>query len=170
MHYQTLSNLFLHSSTFPRIRPLSSNLILAGNIGHPGLQSYEPFLRYISSNWANVFYVCGAYEYTNCFSPFHRLQEIRKVAFPHKNIHLLQKQTVFYKDMPILGCSLWSPQVNKNVFQNEQRWIQTEMKKYTEMMIITHYPLYTRENRFHYTVEESCKVKSWIYGVYSINK
>lgn len=47
------------------IKPSAPYLALCGDIGYPGAQLYEPFLKYCSENFEHVFYITGNHEYYN---------------------------------------------------------------------------------------------------------
>lgn len=47
------------------LKPSAPYLALCGDIGYPGAQLYEPFLKYCSDNFEHVFYIAGNHEYYN---------------------------------------------------------------------------------------------------------
>jgi predicted MPP superfamily phosphohydrolase len=47
------------------LKPSAPYLALCGDIGHPGAQLYEPFLKYCSEHFEHVFYIAGNHEYYN---------------------------------------------------------------------------------------------------------
>jgi|LakMenEpi03Aug12_release.lakeMendotaPanAssembly.Ray.scaffolds.fasta_scaffold167150_4 predicted MPP superfamily phosphohydrolase len=47
------------------LKPSAPYLALCGDIGYPGAQLYEPFLKYCSENFEQVFYIAGNHEYYN---------------------------------------------------------------------------------------------------------
>lgn len=47
------------------LKPSAPYLALCGDIGYPGAQLYEPFLKYCSENFEHVFYIAGNHEYYN---------------------------------------------------------------------------------------------------------
>ena len=55
----------LKSSKFPKIKPLTDYLFLAGDIGKINTPNYELFFDYCSQNWKKVFYVLGNHEFYN---------------------------------------------------------------------------------------------------------
>lgn len=47
------------------LKPSAPYLALCGDIGYPGAQLYEPFLKYCSESFEQVFYIAGNHEYYN---------------------------------------------------------------------------------------------------------
>lgn len=47
------------------LKPSAPYLALSGDIGYPGAELYEPFLKYCSDNFEHVFYIAGNHEYYN---------------------------------------------------------------------------------------------------------
>lgn len=47
------------------LKPSAPYLALCGNIGYPGAQLYESFLKYCSENFEYVFYIAGNHEFYN---------------------------------------------------------------------------------------------------------
>jgi predicted MPP superfamily phosphohydrolase len=47
------------------LKPSAPYLALCGDIGYPGAQLYEPFLKYCSKNFEHVFYIAGNHEFYN---------------------------------------------------------------------------------------------------------
>ena len=65
----------LKSSKFPKIKPLTDYLFLAGDIGKINTPNYEPFFDYCSENWKKVFYVLGNHEFYNSNKDFKTLNQ-----------------------------------------------------------------------------------------------
>jgi predicted MPP superfamily phosphohydrolase len=64
IHLETHHN--TSKSIFEKIlKPSSPYLALCGDIGYPGAQLYEPFLKYCSDNFKYVFYIAGNHEFYN---------------------------------------------------------------------------------------------------------
>jgi predicted MPP superfamily phosphohydrolase len=59
-HYHTSKDIFQKI-----LKPSASYLALCGDIGFPGAQLYEPFLKYCSENFKHVFYIAGNHEFYN---------------------------------------------------------------------------------------------------------
>jgi predicted phosphodiesterase len=51
--------------------PSAPYLALCGDIGYPGTQLYEPFLKYCSDNFEHIFYVAGNHEFYNTDKAIH---------------------------------------------------------------------------------------------------
>ena len=47
------------------LKPSAPYLALCGDIGYPGAQLYEPFLKYCSEKFEHIFYIPGNHEYYN---------------------------------------------------------------------------------------------------------
>ena len=72
MKIQYVSDIHLetHNNTSKEIfksilKPSAPYLALCGDIGYPGAQLYEPFLKYCSENFEHVFYIAGNHEFYN---------------------------------------------------------------------------------------------------------
>lgn len=64
IHLETHHN--TSESIFKKIlKPSAPYLALCGDIGYPGTQLYEPFLKYCSDNFEHVFYIAGNHEFYN---------------------------------------------------------------------------------------------------------
>ena len=64
IHLETHHN--TSKSIFEKIlKPSAPYLALCGDIGYPGAQLYEPFLKYCSENFEHVFYIAGNHEFYN---------------------------------------------------------------------------------------------------------
>lgn len=59
-HHNTSKDLFQKI-----LKPSAPYLALCGDIGYPGAQLYEPFLKYCSDNFEHVFYIAGNHEFYN---------------------------------------------------------------------------------------------------------
>jgi UDP-2,3-diacylglucosamine pyrophosphatase LpxH len=59
-HYNTSENIFEKI-----LKPSAPYLALCGDIGYPGTELYEPFLKYCSDNFEYIFYIAGNHEYYN---------------------------------------------------------------------------------------------------------
>ena len=112
--------------TFPRIKKLCSNLVLAGDIGSPKSLIYKQFIEYCASNWKNVFVVYGNHEYYNrndeCFTmksfdneskyfPNNVYFMNNSVLYLYKNSEvseILREPSVSENPIKIIGSVLWS--------------------------------------------------------------
>jgi DNA repair exonuclease SbcCD nuclease subunit len=64
IHLETHHN--TSKSIFEKIlKPSAPYLALCGDIGYPGAELYEPFLRYCSDSFEHVFYIAGNHEFYN---------------------------------------------------------------------------------------------------------
>jgi hypothetical protein len=64
------------------LKPSAPYLALCGDIGYPGAQLYESFLKYCSENFEHVFYIAGNHEFYN---------DIKSIKFL-KNKELMSKE------------------------------------------------------------------------------
>ena len=114
VHIQVYSDIhleFLNKSSFPKIKPLSPILILAGDIGHVGHKLFEPFMEYVNANWVRVYYVLGNHElYSSSHTIDKMIKRYKECIEKYPNITLLDKEVFEDKenDIVFVGCTLWS--------------------------------------------------------------
>lgn len=83
------------------------NVILAGDIGYPGTRQYSEFITHTSKLYDNVFLICGNHEYYK--KTLEEVPEIIKNTIKNlKNIYFLDNEFILYKDIYIIGTTLWS--------------------------------------------------------------
>jgi predicted phosphohydrolase len=81
----------------------SDLIILAGDI-HTGTESIKWLLEQNINK--PIIYVCGNHEYY--FQSYPKALDKLKEAAKNTNIHVLENDYYIYKDLVILGCTLWT--------------------------------------------------------------
>jgi len=96
-------------SKFPLIKPISTNLFLAGDIGHYNKQNFKNFFDYCSPKWKNIFYVLGNHEYyIDKKSIEYTTNKYIEFFSNYNNIHLLNNSFVTIDNINIYGSTLWT--------------------------------------------------------------
>jgi predicted phosphodiesterase len=121
MRLQVHSDIHLERYPTRRIRPRSSILVLAGDIGVPIFPSYKQFFKDTSRDFDTILYVLGNHEYERTWmgidkTDFSLLQEkfiernklIRDILSEMSNIYLLDNSEIKLKDKKIFGSTLWT--------------------------------------------------------------
>ena len=117
--FQVISDVHLEFySTYPKIKPLTKYLFLAGDIGtikDVKDMRIEKFLSYCSKNWEKTFYVLGNHEYYQEFGKkniltFEELEEkYKNICAKFDNIHLLSDSCIeIDKGLNVYGTTLWT--------------------------------------------------------------
>ena len=110
--FQLYSDIHLElfkSFKFPKIKPLTDYLFLAGDIGKINMLNYEPFFNYCSENWKKVFYVLGNHEFYHSKKDFKTLKTQYQTFFTkYKNVFLLDDNHIELDNIIIFGNVLWS--------------------------------------------------------------
>jgi predicted phosphohydrolase len=166
--FQLYSDIHLeYQNSYPLIKPIEENLILAGDIGILSKPNYKPFFDYCSNNWKKVFYVLGNHEY------YYSTDEIsvtrqKYIEFfkNYDNIIFLDNSVYEYSDnLRIVGSVLWSEpkfddrtfidnfehRIKKNLGITLQKFNELHKncvdfmlneinKKDKHLLIITHFP------------------------------
>ena len=137
--FQYFSDLHLerYVNTFPKIKQIADNLILAGDIGHPETEIYNEFFSYYSKKYENIYLVHGNHEVS-----FLDKQKINEKKFTEKNIHLLNNNFFIHKNkILIAGSILWTPKVNtiENTKSIHFLHDMVENSQYQKKIFITHY-------------------------------
>jgi len=96
--------------------PNCEYLFLAGDICKIGHINYTKFLQYCSDNWTKTFVVLGNHEYYNSRKTYDvLLSKYRELFELFDNVFLLEKDILELDDWVIVGCTLWSHIVNKQL-------------------------------------------------------
>jgi hypothetical protein len=108
--FQYFSDLHLERYLFiPKLNQIADNLILAGDIGHPGTELYKEFFSIQSKKYNNIYLVHGNHEIT------YLKNTKNKFIIPFKNVHLLNNDYIIHENkILIAGSILWTPNVDKN--------------------------------------------------------
>lgn len=109
--------------------------ILAGDIGNPFEDHYIEFLEKVSLQHDKTIIVTGNHEYYN--NSIHETdQHIRILLEDEYDVHFLQKDTLVYKNINFIGCTLWSNPTDKTLakYMNDFTKIKDfDFDKYVEM-------------------------------------
>lgn len=122
LDFQVHSDIHLERYPSRRLNPISSRLILAGDIGVPIFPSYREFFRDTSRKFDSIIYVLGNHEYertwigvdkTNYDLLENKFTErnlfIKDILSEFKNITLLDDQSIVIDDqIKIFGGTLWT--------------------------------------------------------------
>jgi predicted phosphohydrolase len=98
-----------------RIEPMCNICVLAGDIGYPFLETYELFLRGISSKFTHVFLIHGNHEYYQCGKNAGKSKEeiIFRTLYILRvnnlsNVHFLDNSYYDLGNLRFVGSTLWS--------------------------------------------------------------
>jgi predicted phosphohydrolase len=128
IHLELISRTKFNVNNFPKIKPLSDILFLAGDIGKINLPNYKEFFDYCSSNWKKIFYVLGNHEYYHSHKTIEKLNlEYKNFFTNYSNIHLLDNDIYEIDDYVIIGSTLWSKPSTSDSLNDF-----TQIKKYNE--------------------------------------
>lgn len=96
-------------------------LVLAGDIFHPDVKTYDYFFKFISNKFQTIIYVFGNHEYYSEKS-FYIMSKyrIRQILNPYSNIHILDNDVYFHKGIKFVGTTLWT-KITKNSLEIERR-------------------------------------------------
>lgn len=109
MIIQVISDVHLeHRDMLPDLPVKGDILILAGDIGKPGIPLLDTFLNYVSSNWSHIIYVPGNHEYYLGPAKENIDQDLRNQVSKFKNIYYLDRDIKIIDGVRFLGCCLWS--------------------------------------------------------------
>ena len=88
---------------------LADNLILAGDIGRSNDERLKTFLYKTAKQFKAVFFVAGNHEYYHSSIELgkDKLNNICESA-PSKNIFFLDQKSILYKNLRLIGTTLWS--------------------------------------------------------------
>ena len=166
--FQLFSDIHLeYQTTYPLIKPIEENLILAGDIGILNRSNYKPFFDYCSKNWKKIFYILGNHEYYYAKDSIPVTKQKYIEFFKnYDNIIFLDNSTYEFSDnLRIVGSVLWSKPIfnDKKFIQNFEHKIKKDLgislqmfnelhqecvnfvineinKKDKNLLIITHFP------------------------------
>jgi hypothetical protein len=101
-------HLEFYDVVIPKFPALAPNLILAGDIGRPDIQSLQEFLLAQCERFEHIFYVAG----NHCFYEGiyeERLEQLQQLDNLHPHIHFLHnKSYILPNKVRVLGTTLWS--------------------------------------------------------------
>jgi hypothetical protein len=119
--FQVHSDIHIEKYPTRRLRPISSQLILAGDIGVPVFTSYREFFRDTSRQFDSILYVLGNHEYERSWMGIdktnyalldkkfiERNQLIKEILSEFKNITLLDNDWIVIDGKKIFGGTLWT--------------------------------------------------------------
>lgn len=92
----------------PSLTEKQVDVVLAGDIGNPYMDSYKYILEHCSSIYRRVFICTGNHEYYHSMSVDYIDYQITKLCNLYDNVYFLNKQTYEFDDIVILGCTLWT--------------------------------------------------------------
>jgi len=149
----------LHTELHPIVLNFKKHadvVILAGDIGNPYHDNYINLLNKLSLTHEKVFVVSGNHEYYN-----NNIEEtdLYLSNLCEDNVHFLQKQSIIYKNVKFIGCTLWSDPdqslckyINdfakiqnftydkyKSLHLNHKEWLEHELLNNYKNCVITHY-------------------------------
>lgn len=99
---------------FPKIRPLCTHLLLAGDIGNMSKDGHHhlfQFLDYCSQHWEKVYYVPGNHEFYIPDSNFTDINRMYKetIAKRYTNVYYLDNDGVqLTEHINLYGCTFWT--------------------------------------------------------------
>jgi predicted phosphodiesterase len=102
-------------------------VILAGDIGNPYDKEYIQLLRKLCLTHDKVFLITGNHEYYNHKST-EEIDDYIKNNIEDDNIHFLQMDSVIYKDIKFIGCTLWGDLKDKSLckYINDFKYINSD--------------------------------------------
>jgi len=144
---QYISDIHLERMTgrplFNRIvRPVTSTLALAGNIGHPRKALYTKFIEYCKENWDTVIIVPGNHEFDGEYDK--NLTLMRQICSQWENVHFLNNESVYlrHERVNFCGTTLWSPK-NYRLHKEAVSWLDSALYNATILhsntIAVTHY-------------------------------
>lgn len=123
----------------PVIPVLSDILLLAGDIGYPKTEIYQQFLSETSKKYKSVYIIDGNHEWDKGIPEQQRFNNF-------SNIHHLENSWKFLNnDYVIMGCTLWTPYINKHKITNQQSviYIHNHLyefhKRNKKVIMLTHH-------------------------------
>ena len=109
LEYYTLK----HQSSIPKMKKISDNLALLGDIGNPFLDNYKEFLNYVSGEWNQTFLITGNHEYwQEKYSISDVDNKISDLLTKFNNITFLNNTSYEFSNYTLLGTTLWSKILN----------------------------------------------------------
>ena len=135
-------------------------VILAGDIGNPFHENYTNLIQMLSMSHEKVIIIAGNHEYYSSKS----IEEINNKIKEHceDDVHFLQKDTLTYRGIKFVGCTLWSspsdvtlckymndfhkikdmtPECYELAHQSDKEWLRDELAKDdpNKVCVITHH-------------------------------
>lgn len=111
-----ISDIHLEKSNkipYQQLQPTTSNnLALLGDIGNPFKSIYNDLLKYVSSNYDNVFLIAGNHEYWTKYTIQQTNDHIHTLANKYNNIHFLNNTNYKFHGYNIIGSTLWSNELS----------------------------------------------------------
>lgn len=134
LRFQIHSDIHLEKYPKRRVPACEPNLILAGDIGVPIFNSYEPFFRDVSRKFDKVIYVLGNHEYERIWMGIDRRDKelleqkfkertnlVKEILSNYKNIYLLDNQGIVLEKKKIFGTTLWTNYWDKQIRKDHQK-------------------------------------------------
>uniref|UniRef100_A0A6C0AE87 Calcineurin-like phosphoesterase domain-containing protein n=1 Tax=viral metagenome TaxID=1070528 RepID=A0A6C0AE87_9ZZZZ len=112
MSFQVYSDLHLehYRGKIPEIEPKADYLILAGDIATPStMKILEKFLKYCSTKWQKVFYICGNHEFYGGEDIIKLKEDYRTLCSNFSNVHFLDNEYIIVDGIAIYGFIGWTP-------------------------------------------------------------
>lgn len=162
MRLQIHSDIHLEKYPKRRLRPHSSHLVLAGDIGVPIFPSYREFFKDTSRQFDTILYVLGNHEYERTWmgidkNNYSLLQEkfnernrlIHQIISEFKNVVLLDNSSIVLQNKTVFGTTLWTnyhqrksskPLSTTEQFITQQHFIALpKIQQVTPHLLITHF-------------------------------
>ncbi len=157
MKIRLLSDLHIEQRPVPilNFKKQADVCILAGDIGNPNHENYELLLNMLSLTHDKVFVITGNHEYYN--NTLDIDDHIKLLC--EDNVHFLQMDSIIYKNVKFMGCTLWSnPDRTLSKYMNDfnyikdfnidiyidthlkhKKWIKSELISDIKTCVITHH-------------------------------
>lgn len=106
-------HLELFAKAFPKPKPLSPYLFLAGDIGNPEDKNFKDFINYCNNNWSKTFYVFGNHDVWHKTKHLNEIKEELKSYVSQNNLNnikLLDNGQIdkINNDIYVIGSTFWT--------------------------------------------------------------
>ncbi len=136
-----------------------------------------PVLRLSKTKVEMVTFTPGTRDYSDSLDDAHL-----KTICEDLGIVFLQERAIQVKDLKIIGCTLWTPDVNLGAYEHHLKWLQDKCDSVQPDVIVTHYapvdspclrPIsYSKETvkslyapDIGYKILDECpSIKLWVFG------
>ena len=118
-------HLELHEISDLNFKKKADVVILAGDIGDPFDDNYIMLLEKLSLLHEKVFVITGNHEYYSKYTMSEIDTKIKQILEDESDIHFLQMNSVSYKGVKFMGCTLWSHANDKTLckYMNDFNYI-----------------------------------------------